>query len=155
LEFARGDRDRGIETLRSAVAQRDDYSPGNTILGQAYLELGNITEATSALERAVAQKPDNVYALKSLITLYLRLGDDRSQRMAKNYLAAALRFAPRDAQLRDFDDELGKPKEAIERRLALRSVDPKNVENLQRLAMLYVKDRQTTRAIDVLKDLTT
>jgi len=153
LEYARGDKKRGIETLRTAVTLRDDYSMGWTILGQAYADMQNNTEAINALQTAVSEKPDNIYALKTLIALYINQHDDNSIRVADNYLRSALRFAPRDPQLRIFDDLVGKPKEAIEKREALRKIDPRSAENLRRLAVLYTKDNQVDKAVATLADL--
>jgi tetratricopeptide (TPR) repeat protein len=155
LEYAKGDKDRGIATLRSAVSQRDDYSMAWTVLGQAYADMQNTTEAITALQTAVNEKPDNIYALKTLILLYINQHDDSSVRMAVSYLRSALHFAPRDPQLRVFADLIDDPQKAIASREETRKIDPKNAENLRRLAVLYTKNNQIEKAISTLQDINT
>ncbi len=101
----------------------------------------------------MAEKPDNIFALKTLIALYINQHDDNSVRMALNYLNSALTYAPRDPQLRIFYDLVGDPKKAIEKREELRKIDPKNTENLRRLAVLYTRDNRIEKAVEVLKDI--
>jgi tetratricopeptide (TPR) repeat protein len=153
LEYAKGDKDQGIATLRSAVAQRDDYSMAWTVLGQAYADMQNTSEAITALQTAVSEKPDNIYALKTLIALYINQHDDSSVRMAVSNLTSAMHFAPRDPQLRVFEDLVGNPQNAIQSREESRRIDPKNAENLRRLAVLYTKNNQLEKAISTLEDL--
>ena len=151
LELARDHVGPAINILKSAVALRPEFSMGQTLLGKAYLVNGQIPEALDAYNKAVEQSPNNVTAMKGLIQIYYSRHDAASIETAADYLSKALAFAPRDPELWAFRDAIGDPKDAIKRREAMRLTDPKDIDNLQRLAVDYLRDGQQAKAIETYK----
>lgn len=151
LDFAKGNKRNGLRILEEAVAMRPDYSPGRTILGQAYFELEMYDQALEELNKAIEMRPNNVVALKGAIALHLRQNDPGSLAQAKELYRAARTFAPGDRQLLAFADELEDDVEVIRVRENIRQRDPDNLENLRSLARLYVRAKQLPKAVETLE----
>lgn len=150
LEMARGNTETGIKILKEATLLRPDFSVGWTILGQAYLQTNQMGLARESFERAISQKPDNMPALKNLIFINKTMKTPESLAKAVGYLTQARKFAPNDAELLAFDDELGEPKAIIVRRERQRQQTPEDWDNNQRLAVAYVRANEYQKAIDIL-----
>lgn len=151
LEVAKGNNEAGLKILKEATVSRPDFSMGWTVLGQAYLQIGQTREAKDALEHAVAQRPDNLPALKSLISICMAMGNDENIKAAQAYLVQARKFAPRDPELQSYDDLIGDPVQMIIRHERRRQENPEDWENLRRLAVGYVRKGEPAKAIEVLK----
>jgi tetratricopeptide (TPR) repeat protein len=142
-----------VQTLEQAVAARQDFSMGHTFLGEAY---ANQTPprndaAIEQFRTAIQQKPDNLAALCAAIVLLVEKQDRASLDEATTYYRQGLQFFPRDKRLAAMGDTLGDPADAIRNREKLRETDPGNTENIKRLALLYSRQGDPQKAIDVLR----
>jgi len=150
-ELAKGNRTMAIQLFREGLVIRPEYSPGWTYLGQAQFEAEQTGEAIASLTRAVEQRPDNLAAMRLLIQLYASSPESAKLQYAQNYLRQAQIIAPNDPQLRSFEDLLGDPRAAIERREAVMGKTPNDMDNIQRLALLYVRQKEPTKALTLLR----
>lgn len=147
VEFAFGDKQVGLEAMRTAVAARGEYSMGHTVLGRAYIELRNFAEARKELTKAVEQKPDNLVAVRALIKLLIMQPDGASQAEAQKLLAGARKRFRNDPELRAINDLIGDVREAIAEREAIMARRPDDMDNLRRLGMVYARGGQRAKAI--------
>ncbi len=156
LQCAEGNTKDGLQLLEQAVSSRPDFAQGHAILGTAYMTVGRSTDAAEQFRQAIVEKPDNLPALKSLIYIELQKGDSASAEQAQVYLKQALLFAPHDSQLTEFGDILaingtGDLAEAVRVREEAYKKDPGNITNLRHLAILYVRAKEPSKAIDLLR----
>jgi tetratricopeptide (TPR) repeat protein len=144
-----------VQTLEQGVAARQDTSMGHTFLGEAYMsqKTPRTDAAIDQFRTAIQQKPDNLAALRSAVVLLVDKGDPTSLKEATQYYQQGLKFFPRDKTLTAMGDVLGDPAEAISTREKIRAGDPENTENLRRLALLYSRQNNPQKAIEVLRPM--
>ncbi len=144
-----------VQTLEQAVAARQDTSMGHTFLGEAYMsqKTPRTDAAIEQFRTAIQQKPDNLAALRSAIMLLVDKGDPTSLKEADGYYQQGLKFFPRDKTLAAMGDVLGDPAQAISNREKIRASNPENGENLRRLALLYSRQNNPQKAIEVLRPM--
>jgi len=155
LAYAQGDRDKAIEILVNVTKLKPEFSMGWTLLGQTYLEVNKAQQGIDAFNRALSQKPDNLFAIRGLVAVYISRGDDVSIKQAQTYLSQGLHYAPSDPQLQIFYDQIGQLSDAIKRRESRRSVAPDDQDNLYRLSQLYARDKRPDKAIEAITPVAT
>jgi tetratricopeptide (TPR) repeat protein len=69
-----GDKPRAIEHLKRAVELNPNLGSAYVLLGKLMVEEERYTEAEAFLKKVLAKHPDNVYALRELLVLYLSEG---------------------------------------------------------------------------------
>ena len=153
LKLAKGEKERALEILQQGVAERPGFSMAHTTLAVAYVEMGQTNQALSELDIAIAQKPDNIAALKTIIGILLSQSDVESVSKARSTLEAALRFFPGDPQLRGYRDLIGDPNEVIRDRMRVYDRNPKDVENARGLTVALVRAGKLDTAIEVFKKI--
>ena len=153
LQYKQGQKKEAIATLEQTLADHPDFSRAHALLGVMYGDVGRIDSALEQLRMAIKEKPDDILALKNAIRLLNQRGDSGSLEEAKNDLKQAMLFAPRDPEIMAFADvkELNDPASAIDTREQIYRKDPSNLDNLERLAGLYVQTKQANKAIELLR----
>jgi tetratricopeptide (TPR) repeat protein len=156
LEMARSNGQNGLQFLQQAVAQRPDYAYAHQVLGQAYFGLAAVnagkgsavttTYRNSALEefrQTLRLAPNNILALQYAIELLVRKGDSASIKEAQGFVATALTIAPHNSRFISYQEILPNAniEDAIARRVALLKSQPEDRENLRRLAILYIQEK--------------
>ncbi|HEY4330814.1 MAG TPA: tetratricopeptide repeat protein [Phycisphaerae bacterium] len=158
LELARSDGAKGIDILANAVSQHPDYALGHLILGQSYYYLGiknakakntaaatgNFNSALDEFRQVIRLTQNNVPAIEFAVRLLLQKGDSTSLKEAQSILAMGLAIAPFDPTFISASELLtGDVDDAIAKRIALLKADPENRENATRLAILYVRKKES------------
>jgi len=128
---------QAVEQIKSGLEIYPNYSVGWTNLAEAYLGADRIEDSRNALQRALDLDPTNGLANRAMVQMKLNDGDEAA---ANEFLAKAVKALPNDPYLRqrlEAADEKKKPSEAIRKREAILAREPKNLQNLVRLAQLY------------------
>ncbi|GJQ27929.1 MAG: hypothetical protein HBSAPP02_29610 [Phycisphaerae bacterium] len=154
LALARGETEKAVELMRAGLAAFPSNSMGWTFLAEAYIAMGNRSEARTALARALEVNPTNGFANRAMAELALREGDEKT---AEKYLEAASRvmqdepWVKRQVQIMKERDN---PEQGIASRERVRKEDPRNLENLVLLARLYASPKvaQFDKATEVYRE---
>ncbi|MFA4945571.1 MAG: tetratricopeptide repeat protein [Lentisphaeria bacterium] len=129
-----------IAQLTALTRERPAFSEGWAALGSAQARAGSVSLAENQFRKALDLKQDNLLAIQGLFTLYDSL---KQHDKALAVLRQALMADPFNAGLQrmyaDYISRYGDPMEARRVREAIRSSDPGDVENLRRLAELYLQ----------------
>lgn len=137
-----------IEQIKAGLDAYPNYSIGWTNLAEAYLGADRIDDCRNALQRALDLDPTNGLANRAMVQLKLSDGDEAA---ANEYLAKAVKALPNDPYLRqrlEAVEEKKKPVEGIKKREAILAREPKNLQNLVRLAQLYRVAEKFDRAAE-------
>jgi len=78
-----------VETCRAGLAMHPSYAAARVTLARALIELNELEAATSEIERAVADAPDNVRAIRTRADIYQRRGR-LSEALAQYQLALSM-----------------------------------------------------------------
>lgn len=146
LEIARGEKEKGIQTLQTAVARWPEHAQAHVVLGQAYLDVGLTDLAIDEFAKALEIHPGNLVALRSVIPLCLSKGDRANTERATSYLKQALGFHRQDPVLTRYEDLLGDVDAALRRRLEAYQKDPTNVQSIQMLAQVHLRKARALAA---------
>ncbi|QDV88955.1 tetratricopeptide repeat protein [Phycisphaerae bacterium RAS2] len=154
LALAKGEGPKAVELMRAGLAVFPSNSMGWTYLAEAYIEMGNRSEARTALARALEINPTNGFANRAMAELALREGDEAS---AEKYLEAASRVMQEEPWVKrqvQIMKEKDNPEQGIASRERVRKEEPKNLENLVLLARLYAhaKVAQFDKATEVYRE---
>lgn len=137
---------RAIEEFRAGLKEFPTYSQGYVLLGRALAQAKQNDEAFQAFAEAFRLNPANGVAALGLATISTLRGDAIE---AEKYLKDCERLIPNHPwvrqQLQSSEDKRD-PKRGIGRREEIRRTDPKNTDNLLRLAALYQSDGQPDKA---------
>ena len=139
---------QAIEQIKSGLDAYPNYSIGWTNLAEAYLGTDRIDDCRNALQRALDLDPTNGLANRAMVQLKLNDGDEDA---ANEFLAKAVKALPNDPYLRqrlEAADEKKKPLDGIKKREAIREREPKNLQNMVRLAQLYRVAEKFDRAAE-------
>ncbi|MBN2446551.1 MAG: tetratricopeptide repeat protein [Phycisphaerae bacterium] len=157
MALAQGDGETALRELRVADHDLPPEAHLKTLLAQAYLMVKpeRYEEALAALEEAVRINPTHARALNLLFKVKELTGfasDDEYRTLLRNAFAANRNdayLAARVAALVEHEQ----PLQAIARREQLRSQNPEDLDNLTRLASLYVTPpvNEPEKARDVLE----
>lgn len=140
LAIAKQEWDQAIQLLNLALSPDQgfpNYSMGWTFLAEAYAGAGKLYDAKLALLRALEIDPTNGFANRMMAQVAGQEGDAAAE---EKYLRAAARALPGDPEIQRqmaILDEKKDPAAGIAKRERIRAEDPKNVDNLLRLARLY------------------
>jgi tetratricopeptide (TPR) repeat protein len=155
LEIARGNSASAVKTLAAVLKKHPDNAAMKTFYGIALLSSGDLRDGVTALTGALKAKPDDLNALTALIQYYLTSNDPADIQRARNLVNQGLAYYPLDTQLENwhyqFADLYGKPGPEITRRLAIYKRDPSDLNNISRLALLYMRVKNPARAIALLQ----
>jgi len=136
--LARKEFDLAVNAFRAVLAVQPTDAWTWVHLGQSLLMMGRIDEAEASYEQALRNSPNEVLAHRDLAIVARRRGDIAQY---EKHLAECERLAPTDAwvvsELMSRKEDAD-PATAIKRREEELASDPKNVENLRRLATLSV-----------------
>lgn len=152
LELARGNPEASVAELRSAERQRPSDSFLKTLVAQALLAspAHNADEAIETLKAAVEINPLSFRAHAMLFRAYGQLGNREA---AIEHLKVATKLNPSNSFVKanqELVDEQDNPQRGIARRENLRKTNPDDVDNLLRLADLYVRTADGVRAEECL-----
>ncbi len=137
-----------------AMIARDDKND------QLYLALADLQVRTGAepkatvetLQRAVTANPQSVPARLALINFHLRNKDSKAAYAAAQSAAAALPGDPRILDATGIAQETaGEINQAIDTYNKLAGLQPQSAQPLLRLAALHARQKDTSKAIDVLR----
>ncbi len=141
-----GGVDKAIQAFRAGLNEFPTYSQGHVLLGRALAQQKDYEGATQAFREAYRLNPANGAAALGLATV-ASLRHDEAQKT--QYLRICERLIPNHpwvrAELQALEDKRD-PKQGIARREEMRKADPRNVDNLLRLAALYEIDKQPDAA---------
>jgi tetratricopeptide (TPR) repeat protein len=156
LALAQGNADAAIRELRQAVITLPKSDELQIKLARGYLLGGRSAEALAALQEAVESNPRSFAAHYLLRQLYKQraaetYGAERDEFEAKASASQkeAMKLNPRDPQVQAWkqeQDEETNPRAAIAVREKTRTRNPDDVDNLMRLARLYVQAWQKASA---------
>lgn len=153
LRMAQSERknnfEEAAELFRQGLSEFPTYSDGQVWLGRALVNLNRFEAAERAFAEAFRLNPRNGTAALALATLADRQGDLATKR---EYLAICARLMPDHPWVRGEMQALQDtrdPKKGIVRREQRRKTHPSDLNNLLRLADLYVRVEQYDKAKDV------
>jgi tetratricopeptide (TPR) repeat protein len=155
LQIAQGNSASAATTLAAVLKKHPDNANIKTFYGIALLSSGNVRDGVTALTGALQAEPDDIDALTALVQYYLQVNNPASIQRARNLVDQGLAYYPQDTQLEhwhyQFADQYGKPGPEIKRRLAIYQRDPADLNNIAELAMLYMRAKEPSRAVDILQ----
>ncbi|UCG32046.1 MAG: tetratricopeptide repeat protein [Phycisphaerales bacterium] len=137
LLVARGEYQRAVEVLRNAIGAYPSNSDGYVYLAAALQMTGQTADAVEALSTALEYDPTNGRAHLGLAKLAEAEGDTDGLYV---HLEGCEKYLPSDPWVREqlqLKLEKEDPQAGIAKREEVRREQPKNVENLVRLADLY------------------
>lgn len=159
LQLAQKDYSGAIGTLTAGLQQAPNNVALLTACGLAQLQTGDVTAGVSSLSHAIEINPGDLLALKGLIGFYLQNNSAASISRAAKLVDQALSYAPSDPQLHQWNDNIqdlyGPPGPAIKRRLAILKKNPGDLDNIERLSILYAREKRFARAVRLLKPAVT
>ncbi|MGC8624162.1 MAG: tetratricopeptide repeat protein, partial [Phycisphaerae bacterium] len=155
LEIAQGNSASAAKTLAGVLKKHPDDANIKTFYGIALLSSGDLRDGVSELTGALQAKPDDLSALTALIQYYLRTNNSADIERARQLVNQGLAYYPLNTQLKNwhyqFADLYGPPGPEIARRLKIYQRDPSDMNNVSRLALLYMRSKKPARAIALLK----
>ncbi len=155
LEIARGNSASAAKTLAGVLKKHPDDAGIKTFYGIALLSSGDLRDGVSELTGALQAKPDDLDALTALIQYYLHTNNAADIQRARNLVNEGRAYYPLNAQLENwhyqFADVYGPPGPEIARRLKIYQRDPSDINNISRLALLYMRIKKPARAIALLR----
>ncbi len=141
--------ERAIAEIQSGLREFPTYSEGHTMLGRVLGHIERFEEAKQSFRRALELNPRSGQAALGLATLAAREEDQASK---ERYLHIAARTIPNHpwvrAELQVLQDQRD-PQAGIERREQIRRANPNDLNNLLRLADLYIRLDQFEKAREV------
>ncbi len=155
LQIVQGNSASAARTLAKVLKKHPDNANLKTFYGIALLSSGDVRDGVTALTGALQAKPDDLDALTALIQYYLQSNDPADIQRARNLVDQGLAFYPLNSKLENwhyqFQDLYGKPGPEITRRLAIYKRNPSDLNNVARLALLYMRIKHPSRAISLLQ----
>jgi len=149
---ARGQLQRAILTMSSALESRPVFSEGWLRLGRLYREAGQLDDAANALNRAIEQSPGNVAALITYSQTAAELGRNAE---ALDAARAAARRAPGNTEIQRvamaLEQQHGDVDRAIAQRRAWAQQFPDDVNNQRQLALALAKRGDVEPALEALE----
>jgi tetratricopeptide (TPR) repeat protein len=156
LKLAQGHITAALDLLRKDQQLRPDDSDIQAYYGQALMASGDVPSAVSALQNALKQNPTENVAIKTLIEHDLALGTEDSLQQARDLINQGLTSNPLDQQLLSWSDDMadmfGPPQPQIVKRLAELKANPNDLHNILRLALVYDRASEDSKAVGVLND---
>ena len=155
LQIAQGNSASAAKTLSTVLKKHPDDANIKTFYGIALLSSGNVRDGVTALTGALQAKPDDLDALTALVQYYLQTNEPADIQRARDLVDQGLAYYPLDTQLENwhyqFADLYGKPGPEITRRLGIYKRDPADLNNVARLALLYMRVKEPSRAVAILR----
>lgn len=152
---------RPEEAARELEAARDKLprsSELQTVLGQSQLAAGRLLDGIESLQEAVQLNPHNFAANKLLYIAYQQPGVTPEMKPADgglSYLRRARELNPQDPFIQEQAQYLAEeesPRKAITEREQRREQQPQDFDNLLRLAQLYIRVGDNTKAAACMQD---
>ncbi|MBL8878014.1 MAG: tetratricopeptide repeat protein [Phycisphaerales bacterium] len=144
--------DEAIRDLRTALSVFPNDSKLRYNLAFSLLRSGSATdEAVGMLKSAIDSNPQLVSAYKMIFEVLEQTGRHDE---AMSYLTRAQKIAPKDAWIierTDLLEEEKDPRKGIARREQLREKSPTDIDNLTRLADLYVRANEPAKADETIR----
>ncbi|RPI64541.1 MAG: hypothetical protein EHM48_00610, partial [Planctomycetaceae bacterium] len=142
--------DNAIAVLQEALLQRPDSKQIQIMLGELYLNSGDINKAENYFSDVLAIDPGFSPALVGMARVTEVLGRWTEH---DKLVDRAYRIIPQDEYIRNeyrrIEDDRLKPEDAIRNREEIRQSKPGDVANLLRLAGLYEKNKQIDKAEEI------
>ena len=155
LEVSRGQGDRAIELVKSAVERDSTNAYAWNLLGELYLARQNLAQATDAFTRASRMTPQWWIPQRNL-ALASAAGNDLTGAMA--HYDAAIKLAPSEPalviELAELCEKHGRVDEAIAHYDAWHRKNPRDQLVANNLAMLLVTNRSDRASLDRARELT-
>lgn len=155
LQIAQGNSASAAKTLSAVLKKHPDNANIKTFYGIALLSSGNVRDGVNALTGALEAKPDDLDALTALVQHYLQTNEPADIQHARDLVNQGLAYYPLDTQLENwhyqFADLYGKPGPEIKRRLAIYKTNPADLNNIARLALLYMRVKEPSHAVAILR----
>ena len=152
IQSAKDEHAAAIESLRIALEVVPINSDGWRMLGEMYIKTKNDSEAVSAFERSLKQRPDNLGAIRGLASIRDRQGrHDEALGMLK---FASNRY-PTNTRLRQlyliYEGKYGDKQSALRERRELLEDEPENANNKRALALLLAETGQHQQGLDMVQ----
>jgi len=154
LAIAKKDWNTAIQLLTLGLSQDQglpNFSLGWAYLAEAYAGAGRMADAKQALVRSLEIDPTNGLANRAMSQLAAQEGDEAGE---EKYLRAAAKVIPDDPYVKQqlaILAEKKDPTSGITKREKIRQENPKDIDNLIRLARLYKETRNYNMAAEVYK----
>jgi len=140
------DHKAAVEHFRAGLADYPTYSQGHLLLASALAEIGQYDEAKRSFQESLRLNPRNSQAVLGLASLAALRGREAEKIKYLNICSELIPNHPWvKAQLQILQDARD-PKQSIARREEIRKSDPKDGNNLYRLARLYEQGGQYAKA---------
>ncbi len=154
IQSARQDYAATIETLRVALEEVPINSDGWRLLGEIYVKTSNDSEAVSAFERSLKQRPDNLRAIQGLAAIRDRQGRHDE---ALGMLKFANKRYPTNARLRElylgYEGKYGDKQAVLRLRREFAVDEPGNSDNKRALALLLAQTGQHSQGLEMIQGL--
>ncbi|HYE60359.1 MAG TPA: tetratricopeptide repeat protein [Phycisphaerales bacterium] len=155
LESAKGNAETAVTVLQQATGRGGVQPETWRLLGHLQLKAGRVTDAIASFRQALALRPDDVGAIKDLVSAQMRSGQlDDALTSARNYE----QFASGDGDfvhmwlILEATVPGGDRAKALQRRTQLYQVSPEDRDNAIALASIHM-DSDRTKARPIIDDL--
>ena len=152
LEFAQGDYQKSLATLRQVI-ERLPYDPlALRLLGQTYLALGRANDAIDALSQAFNYKPDGVLVARLYVQALIRLQRNEE---ALAVVKQARRYNGADPFLREqwlnLEELVGDIDLALAERIKRYEKEPSDIDNASGMIRMYLNAENWAAAHDAIE----
>ncbi len=149
MEFARGELNGALTTLRNARAATSITGTIDRFMGIIYRQLGNIDEALASMQRAIESDPTNITTVALYSEMLIQAGRKTE---ALEVLSNAMQANPGNIELAHrtylLEAEVGDRRRALEGRRLIFKESPNHRENAVQLAQLYVSTPPDERQVN-------
>ncbi|HMD53267.1 MAG TPA: tetratricopeptide repeat protein [Phycisphaerae bacterium] len=154
LDLAENKVSAALDLLQEDLQTQPNDAELEAYDGEALLASGDTTSGVTALQNALKQKPDELAALRALIDHDIQTNTPDSLQQSRDLIDQGLSYYPLDPQMQSWSDDIadlvGDPGPQITKRLAEFQVNPDNIHNVERLALLYTRNSQPAESISIL-----
>ncbi len=152
---AKGDFSGALQILHRLIRKNPQNAALEAGYGKILLQTGNVRQGIVELKSALLKKPNQIDALTAIVTYYLSNPTAPHLQAAQKLVNQGLGYDPLNVQFvrwnHQIQDVIGNPQPEIARRQGVLKAEPKNITNIIRLALLYVRVHRTDAALKLLR----
>ena len=153
LYLEKGDKEKALADARDAVQLNPKDIAGIRNYAAILSDTGKVDEALAQMEKARKLDPNNADLLKLRSLLYLQKGDkEKALADARD----AVELSPKDISvIRNYAailDDAGKVDQSLAQLEKARELDPNNPEIALQTGLIYVRQKQSNKAIEIYSD---
>ena len=154
---AKGDFTGASKIIQRLIAKNPDNATLQASYGKLLLQTGDVKQGIAQLQAALQKKPNQIDALTAIVQYYLQNPTAQHLKEAQTLVDQGLTYDPLNVQLTQWShqiqDIIGNPLPEIVRRTAVFKAQPNNLNNVVRLALLYVRVHHIDKSIALLRSV--